>query len=28
RLYPVMVSLLRLQKLPSPPVNPESQRCS
>ncbi|MDN0767656.1 phage tail protein, partial [Escherichia coli] len=26
--YPVMVSLLRLQKSPSPPVNPESQRCS
>ncbi|EAA2747279.1 phage tail protein, partial [Escherichia coli] len=26
--YPVMVSLLRLQKSTSPPVNPESQRCS
>ncbi|GHK73504.1 hypothetical protein ECZU12_49150 [Escherichia coli] len=28
RSYPVMVSLLRLQKSTSPPVNPESQRCS
>ncbi|EFC3981122.1 phage tail protein, partial [Escherichia coli] len=26
--YPVMVNLLRLQKSTSPPVNPESQRCS
>ncbi|EFN8126355.1 phage tail protein, partial [Escherichia coli] len=26
--YPVMVNLLRLQKSPSPPVNPGSQRCS
>ncbi|EFW2206808.1 phage tail protein, partial [Shigella sonnei] len=26
--YPVMVSLLRLQKSTSPTANPESQRCS